>query len=159
MEFQWISSIFSCYSLVISTISKSISMLNISILRLKFYQLNSDGCSLFSLFFYLSLNFQMISLLHLVCTKVFHLDLVAQIYFKFIGCTFSLCDKLGWIRELCFEGGSHLNILERNLRISQKLNLLVIFLHLKILDFLDHQYRHLRQRLQQKFYELHMNFE
>jgi len=57
----------------------------------------------------------MISLLHLVCTEVFRLDLVAQIYFKIIGWIFFLCDNLGLIGRLCFEEESHLNFLERNL--------------------------------------------
>jgi hypothetical protein len=142
LEFQSISSFFSCCSLVISAIFKSISMLNILILYLKFYQLNSNGYSLFFLIFYLSLNFQMISLLHLVSTKVFHLDLVVQIYFEIIGCIFSLDDKPGWIIELCFEAGFHLNFLERSLDISQKLNSPIIFLRLETLDFLVRQYHH-----------------
>jgi hypothetical protein len=134
-------------------------MLNILILRLMFYQLNLNGCSLFFFIFCLFSNFQMISLLHLVHTKLYRFILVAQIYFKFIGSIFFLRDKLELIEGLCFKGGSHLDFLERSLLVSQKLSLLVIFLRLKILDFLDHQYHHLQQRLQQKFYELHMNFD
>jgi hypothetical protein len=99
----------------------------------------------------------MISLLDLVSIKVYRFDLVAQIYFEIVDCFSFPSDKLEWIKGLCFEGGFHLDFLERNLHISQKLNLLAIFLRLKTLDFLDLLYLHWQQRLQQKFYELHMS--
>ena len=134
-------------------------MLNILILRLMFYRLNLDGYSSFFFIFCLFLNFQKISRFNLVRIMAYRFDLVAQICFNIIGCFSFLSGKLELIKGLCFEGESHLDFLERSLHISQKLSLLITFLRLKILDFLDHRYHHLQQQLQQKFYELHMNFD
>lgn len=124
-----------------------------------FFRLNLDGYSSFFFIFCMFLNFQKISLLNLVCIMVYRFNLAYQIYFQIIGCFSFLGGKLEWIKGLCFEGGFHLDFLERSLHISQKLILLITFLRQKTLDFLDHQYHHSQQQLQQKFYELHMNFD